>query len=71
MQRHKFPELQDHVGRHEKFMAKVMLYKKDFLKGKDIDPNEVMDWTSNWLLRHILQRDQQMKPYVSGKKAAR
>ncbi|MGD0094080.1 MAG: bacteriohemerythrin [Planctomycetota bacterium] len=60
-----YPQSEDHKGRHRKFITKAVLIKKDFDRGKDIEPNEVMDWAGSWLIRHILGRDQRYVPYVS------
>jgi len=61
-------ELGEHKESHRRFVSKVVLVKEDLNKGKNVQPNDVMDWTGAWLLRHILKRDQQLIPYVGGKK---
>ena len=50
-------DLAEHRKRHNVFINRMVLLKRDFNTGKDIDPTEVFDWAGAWLLHHILRRD--------------
>jgi len=66
---HGCPQFEEHKESHRKFIHKVVLVGNDLKEGKDIQPNQVMEWAGSWLLRHILKRDQQLIPYVGEKKS--
>ncbi|HEY3322888.1 MAG TPA: bacteriohemerythrin [Planctomycetota bacterium] len=57
MDESKAPQAEKHKESHARFVAKVSLAKKDFDRGKEIDPDELMEWAGNWMVRHIMRRD--------------
>ena len=54
---YQFPALQDQIDRHKWFVEKLTSFQRATEAGELATPIELMDFLSNWLVRHIQKSD--------------
>lgn len=64
---HGYPDAAAHVAEHRDFVEKVEGYNRDLKEGKLFLGLEVMNFLSDWLIKHIKGSDQRYAPYLKGK----
>lgn len=60
MRKIKYPGLPEHKVIHEKFMARIVRYRKDFESGNMVLNSDIMKILTNWLQDHILNEDKKI-----------
>lgn len=60
-----YPGYSAHKAEHEKFVAKVVDFQKDFDSGKAVMTLEVMSFLKDWLVKHILGTDKKYGPFFN------
>lgn len=59
-----YPEYENHRKIHEKLVAQVLGYQKDFTTGKATITMDLMDFLTQWLKDHILKTDKAYVPFL-------
>lgn len=65
--RNGYESLEAHKREHEKFVNKILEYKRDFNEGKLFVGINVMKFLSDWLLTHITGTDQKYTVFLNSK----
>jgi hemerythrin len=52
-----------HILIHRQFKRKISMFKEEFERNNNI-LNELIDFTKNWLIHHILHEDMKYAPYL-------
>lgn len=52
-----------HILIHRQFKRKIAMFKEEFERDNNI-LNELIDFTKNWLIHHILHEDMKYAPYL-------
>lgn len=52
-----YPGQKHQAEAHQRFIRRLLLYKNDFDKGKELDPEEIFNWMAGWLVGHIMRID--------------
>ena len=64
-----YPDLIEHMANHRRIAAKVHSFKTAFDENPDaIDVDPFLEFVSNWLTGHILERDMDYVPHISAMK---
>ncbi len=62
MQRFDYPDFKKHKHEHEKFVEKVVNFKKDYENGKAGISYDILNFLKEWLVKHIQQTDKKYAP---------
>jgi len=62
-----YPSAPVHKIEHDRFVGKVVQYKKDFDSGKVMMSMDVMDFLKNWLVSHIQGSDKKYSTFFNEK----
>ncbi len=65
--RYNYPDSEQHISEHKKFVEEVLSFKEDYDKGRVMVSFEVMDFLKNWLITHILGSDIKYKSFLNSK----
>jgi hemerythrin len=68
MQKAGFSEYERHKALHKELIHKLMEMLFMLKKGGTLQPQELLDFLSDWLVRHILAEDMKIGSHVSGQK---
>ncbi|MDR3580599.1 MAG: bacteriohemerythrin [Oryzomonas sp.] len=66
MKKHRYPDLQQHQGEHERFSRRVVEIQKDYHGRKAKLSLEVLSFLKDWLSFHILKTDAAYGKFYSG-----
>lgn len=67
---HHYPQTDEHKAMHDEFMLKISEYNDLFRKGSNIVSVQLIGFLSDWLVKHIMQEDQQYAKFLSETKAS-
>lgn len=59
-----FEDLDRHRQLHRSFMEQIDKVRLDIRQGKHVLNSEIIKMIENWLVYHILNEDQKLKPYL-------
>jgi hemerythrin len=62
-----FPELNDHIAKHQEYIEKITTYQSKIKEGKMILSLEVTNFLKTWLINHIKGQDQQYSNFVANR----
>lgn len=62
-----YPDAAAHIAQHKDFISKVSTFSADFASGKLAISIEVMNFLSDWLVKHIKGTDKQYGPFLKEK----
>lgn len=62
-----YPEYEEHKKIHEKLVATVLAFQKDFNSGKASLSVDLMDFLTKWLKDHIMKSDMKYAPFFKSK----
>lgn len=62
-----YPDTAAHVEQHKAFIAKVGGFQSDFASGKLAISIEIMNFLSDWLVKHIKGTDKLYAPFLKEK----
>jgi len=68
MQKAGYSEYERHKALHKELVQKLMEILLKLKKGGTIQPQELLDFLSNWLACHILEEDKKIGAHVSGQR---
>lgn len=60
-----YPEAEEHKKEHLYFENQVSQFAKEFNEGKQELTNEIMQFLSNWLVKHIKGTDRKFGPFLN------
>ncbi len=63
-QQHNYPEYKQHKEHHDKLVAQVVAFQKDFQSGSAVLSAELMDFLKEWLVGHIKKTDMNYVPFL-------
>ena len=63
-QQHKYPEYKQHKEHHDKLVAQVVAFQKEFQSGSAVLSAELMDFLKEWLVGHIKRTDMKYVPFL-------
>lgn len=66
-QRFDYKEKASHTLEHDRFAQKVVEFKKSFDSGNAIISTEVLNFLSNWVKSHILDKDKKYSEFLNSK----
>ncbi len=67
MDRWKYPRYEEHLNSHNGFTAKVRDFHKKSLSGDQLVTEEILDYLTDWLVKHIKAVDLQMGEFLRSK----
>lgn len=67
MEKHAYPALKVHQLEHAKFTSQIAEYRDDFQNGKTDLDLAVLNFLTDWLVNHIMERDADYGSYVAAK----
>ena len=67
MERHNYPDFQNHKNVHEKMAAKVLDLNQQFRDGVVTSPIQITNFLKKWLTSHINDTDKKYGPYLASK----
>lgn len=59
-----YPEIEQHKLEHEKFVDKIIKFKKDYDNNKITLSIDMINFMNNWWVNHIKVSDRKYLPYV-------
>ncbi|MFC2152955.1 bacteriohemerythrin [Bacteroidota bacterium] len=59
-----YPQYNEHIEEHKKFIAKLDTFRLDLNNGKITLSLELLNFLKDWLLNHILISDKKYNPYI-------
>ncbi len=65
--KHKYPGFKTHKSEHDKFIAKVCEYQKNYLIYKTLPIVNLFNFVWDWFAQHILVTDKEYKLYFEEK----
>ena len=65
MQIHKYPDYAVHKAEHDDFVAKVVQVESDLKAGKCAMSMDILNFLSNWLVKHIKGTDKKYSPFLN------
>ena len=71
MVKHKYPDYEVHRGKHQAMLGKAGALIEDYKQGKVTLTDEVSDFLSDLLNKHIVGTDQQYSYFIHGVKKTR
>lgn len=66
--KHNFPETEEHIKEHQGFVASIIKFQEDLIKGKENTHYEVFEYMKKWLVNHILVSDIKYSTFYKGLK---
>jgi hemerythrin-like metal-binding protein len=64
MKKYSYPELDLHIGEHDKLRKKVLAYQEDLNNGKKvIQVKELAGFLTDWIKDHILKTDKNYESF--------
>ncbi|MCX8027333.1 MAG: bacteriohemerythrin [Thermodesulfovibrionales bacterium] len=64
MQEHQYPAFADHKAKHKDFCVKVLTIDKDLQSGKGALSMEILNFLTDWLVKHINETDKKMGVFL-------
>lgn len=61
----KYEEMEKHLNQHKAFTTYVASLMSDFSRGSKIDLEELYNFISDWLVKHITSEDKKLAFYAS------
>ena len=68
MQKHGYPEYEEHKAKHEKMTQKVLDIQREYEAGKATITLDVMKFLQDWLDKHIMGTDRRYGPFLNAKR---
>ncbi|QJB56093.1 bacteriohemerythrin [Pseudodesulfovibrio sp. zrk46] len=68
MQEEGYPEFEAHCQLHAEMTTTVKEYLDELEKGKQVSPNDVLEFLAKWLVKHILKQDMKFAAFVKEKR---
>ncbi|GAB7080678.1 bacteriohemerythrin [Megalodesulfovibrio paquesii] len=65
--RHNYPDAEAHIAQHQKFLAAVMDFYREFQSGRATVTLDLMRFLKDWLQGHIIGVDKKYGPYLKSK----
>ncbi len=65
MKKYSYPEYENHVKEHEKFVGMVEDMRKKYEMGEQTISLQVLDFMVDWLKTHIMGTDMKYAPYLN------
>ncbi|MFC1745460.1 bacteriohemerythrin [Candidatus Riflebacteria bacterium] len=62
-----YPDFESHRTHHNKFLVKIMKFKKESEDGKPILALAVLKFLKSWWVSHILKRDKEYSEFFNAK----
>jgi hemerythrin-like metal-binding protein len=62
---HNYPQREEHKAIHDEFIHKLSEYNDLFRKGSNIVSVQLIGFLSDWLVKHIMQEDQQYAKFLA------
>ncbi len=66
--KHNYPETDEHVNEHQKFVASIIKFKEDIKNKKENVHYEIFEYIKKWLVDHILVADMKYSTFFKGLK---
>ena len=60
-----YPEIQRHTERHGELIVQVLEYKERILEGNVPDKGGFVNFTENWLVRHLIEEDRKYSAFLN------
>lgn len=67
MKGYDYPNIEDHLREHKKFVTTVVDFDKNFRSGKAALTMEIMNFLRDWLIHHIQGTDQKYGPFFNSR----
>ena len=69
MRKNNYPGLEEHKKHHQIMIGKIEVFKKDFIESinmntEDKMAQEMLDFITNWIMKHILEEDLYYVPFI-------
>ncbi|RJP62524.1 MAG: hemerythrin [Ignavibacteriales bacterium] len=67
MKEYEYPDIENHLAEHEKFVARVSDYRNNFNLTSRMTALDILNFLKEWLVNHILVADKKYMPFIKGK----
>jgi len=62
-----FPGYLAHKSEHDKFIAKIIDYDKNFISSSTVTAIDMLQFLKDWLFQHVKGTDKKYSPFLIGK----
>ncbi len=67
MEKNNYPDFEKHKKQHDKFVEKVVEFKKQFEAGDTHVSEDILNFLRDWLLNHIAKTDKQLGSFMNSR----